>query len=387
MKIIFDRDILLSAILPAANIASSRNTIAAIEGIQFTTDGKDACILSAYDLEKGMRQRIGCVVEEEGSFIINAAKLTQIVRTMPDGTTTIEVDPKTLKTSIQGGKAVFELQALDGGNFPDLPDLRGRGGFIIKSGIVKEIFNRSLFAVAQNDIRPALNGLYVMINKTGITSVGCDGSRLALNSHKADVELVPSFDEEDELKEEVAFILPGKSVTEVTRLLGDDDDDLTIKLGRKHIIFLIGEIILFTRVIDGEYLDYRRFIPEDSSISVNVDSSLFLKGLERALLVTEDRQAGQSKSAVICTFTGNILNVSSSSITGRVSDEIFIEKSGDDLEIGFNCKYLTDAMRICDGDMVKLSLKSPTRSMVIEPLEPDENKKYLLLVLPVRLNK
>ena len=184
------------------------------------------------------------------------------------------------------------------------------------------------------------------------------------------------------------MILPGKSVFEIIKLLSGGEETLKINMGRKNLIFFIKDYIFFTRLIDVEYVDYNRFIPKDSKIFVDVNTKDFDGAITRALLITEDKQHGQAKSPVILTAKENILDVSSYSVTGRVSDEIFIHKDGEDIEMGFNCKFLKDAVSMCsDYDTLKISMTSPLMSITIEPVDIEEGRKYLLLVLPVRLNK
>jgi len=168
------------------------------------------------------------------------------------------------------------------------------------------------------------------------------------------------------------------------RFISDSDTEMKINVARKHIIFFVGRYILFTRLIDAQYVDYERFLPKAPKLFVTTDTAAFTSALDRALLVTEERQQGQTKSPVICRFEDNLLTVSSASITGRVSDEIGIEQEGDMLEIAFNCRFLADAMKVCDCERVKLSLTSSLMGMTVEPTDNDESRRFLLLILPVR---
>jgi DNA polymerase-3 subunit beta len=380
MKITLNKSSLLSAVIPAAGFSSAKNTIAATEGILFRTVGNDTCELSAYDLEKGMKTSVSCTVEEEGFGIINCTRFIQIVRTMPEGLLTVEIDTKSFRARIRGGKAEFELQALDGKDFPDLPELRGDRGFTIKQSALRAILQKTQFAIAVNSVRPELNGLNLKVKNGVLTAVACDGSRLSLVSEKSDIENVGTSELDFDI------IIPGKAVAELMRFVNDTDENMKINVARKHIIFFIGSFILFTRLIDAQYVDYERFIPKAPKIFVNTDTAELTSALERAMLVTEEKQQGQVKSPVICLFDEGMLTVSSSSITGRVNDVIPVEQDGDTIEIGFNCRFLYDAMKVCDCERVKLSMTSPLMGMTIEPAD-GEDGKFLLLVLPVRLNK
>ena len=382
MKITAEKNDLLEVITASAGFASNKSTIASTEGVLFRTISEKECEICAYDLEKGIKTTLECEVEEQGNIIINANRLIQIVRTMPNGKITVKTDEKSFKTVIYSGKAKFELQALSGKDFPDLPELRGDRGFTIKHCDIKNIIQRTQFAIAVNNPRPELNGLDLDVKGNKITAVTCDGNRLAVFSHVCDIENVG-------ITSELNFniIIPGKTVSELVRFINDSEETLKINVARKHIMFFIGKFIVFTRLIDAQYVDYDRFIPKAPKIFVEADTDSFEGALERALLVTEERQVGQIKSPVICNFEDGILTVSSSSITGRVNDEIEINQDGENIEIGFNCRFLHEAVKACDSEKIKISMTSPLMGMTIEPVIEDENKKFLLLVLPVRLNK
>jgi len=381
MKIKVDKSVLLSAVTPAMGSISTKNTIAAIEGILVKADADGNCTLTAYDLEKGFRTTIPAEVEEEGSYIINANKLNQILRTFPEEKISIDIDERNT-TKIKCGRSVFELHALNGEDFPNLPELTGENGFSVKQSELKSMISQILFAVAQNDQRPALNGAYFEIENDIIKIVSCDGNRLALRKKKCDIE---HKNAEESISS--SFIVPGKTLTELLKLLDDGDDTVNIILTRKHVIFVIGDILFFSRLIDSEYIDYDRFIPKSNKITVSISCDDMITSLERASLVTEDRSMGQTKSPLRCKFEGNLLKISSVSVTGRINDEVVCTKDGDDIEIGFNCRYLLDALKSCDKESIKLSLSTPLMSMLIEPTDNDPDDTFVFLVLPVKMKE
>lgn len=379
MKIKVMKNEILEGAIPSAGFASNKNTIASTEGILFTTISDKECELCAYDLEKGMKTTITCIVEESGAAIINCQRFIQIIRAMPDGLLTIEVDEKTLRAKISGGKAEFELQALNASDFPDLPELMGDRAFKIKQSKLKDILVKTQFAIAVNSVRPELNGLDLKVEHGILTAVSCDGNRLSIVSDRQPVESIGT----SELSFDV--IIPGKSISELMRFISDTDKEVSVYVARKHIIFMIEKFILFTRRIDAEYVDYDRFLPKAPKIFVTCDTSELLSALERALLVTEEKRAGQMPSPVICSLDEGTLTVSSSSVTGRVSDVLTVNHEGESIEIGFNCRFLYDAIKVCDCERIKLSLTSPLMSMTVE--EAGDDSDFLLLILPVRLNR
>ncbi len=381
MKITADKNEILEATLPTSGFASNKSTIAATEGILFKTSGEDRCDICAYDLEKGLRSYIGCTVEEEGAVVINSARFIQVVRAMPNGPLTIEADEKTLRTVIYAGRARFELQAMSSKDFPDFPELRTDRGCAIKQKDLREMIQKTQFAIAVNNPRPELNGLNLAVKDDTVTAVACDGGRLSVCKQKCEIVNTGN------VPVDFNIILPGKIVAELLRFISDSDDTIRLLVSRKHIMFFVDRYIIFTRLIDTEYVDYDRFIPKASNITAEVSQSELEGSLERALLITEERQQGQLKSPVICNITDGVLTVTSSSISGRVNDEIEVKHEGDNIEIGFNCRFLHEAVRVCESENVVIKLTSPLMGMTIEPLEKEENKELLLLVLPVRLNK
>ena len=360
---------------------SGKNTLAAIEGVNLRCEGGQ-CVITSYDLEKGFRTAIECEIEEEGNYVVNGQRLVQIARSMPGDFVTVDID-ETNTVRVSSGKAVMKLHALPGADFPALPDLRGNRSCEISRRFFGEMLDQTNFAIAQNNMRPELNGSFFRTDGKTLTIVACDGNKLALSERSVDLTYATGEQEGENLDED--FILPGKALTELRRLLGDSDDMLQIRMTTKHVIFAVDSFIIFSRIIDLDYIDYDRFIPKQSKIFVTLDSGAFCGALERCLLVSEDRTLGQARSPVKCVFEGNTLKVSSDSVASSSIDEIFTDKVGDDLEIAFNCRFLLEAIRACDVDRIKLSLSGPLMSMIVEPAEPDPDRKFLFLVLPVKI--
>ena len=372
MKIVIQKNDFMAALSPLMGCVSNKNTMASIEGILIETEGENSCVLSSFDLEKGVRLKAQAEVEEGGSYIINAVKLNQIIRMMPEENITIEVDKRNV-TRIYSGRSSFELHALSGEDFPNLPDLGTEGGFEVKQGDFRNLIVRTMFAVAQNDQRPAINGAFFIIDSGKITVVGCDRNRLAINSRTCDTA-----------GDNCNFIIPGKSLGELVKLLSDEDENVVVRLARKHCVFKIGDVYFFTRLIDEDYIDYERFLPKNNKIFVDIDKSATLESLERAMLVTEDKSMGQTKSTLKCSFSDDVLRLSSKSVSSSFYDEIAAVKTGEDIEIGFNCRYFFDAVRACGTEKLKFSLSSPLMSMIIEPGEELENESFVYMVLPLR---
>lgn len=380
MKVIFEKNLLLEAIIPALGSVSGKNTIPAIEGIKLDCSGEEKCIITAYDLEKGYRTEIGCNIIEPGDYIINAQKLAQRIKVMPNGYITIEISKDNI-AKISNGKSEFEMYAMNGADFPALPALMGDMGFEISQGILKNMIVNTQFAVAQNDMRPELNGAFFQISGNKITVVTCDGSKMAIKNQITDIE--NKNDDGSEL--DMKFIIPSKTLIELMKLLNDSEDTVSIRLTRKYAIFMIDNVIFFSRLIENEYIDYNRFLPKTPKTFIEINCEAFLGALERASLVTEDKTMGQAKSILRCNFEDNMLKLSSVSVSGKVYDEIITNQAGDDITIGFNCRYLLDALRSAESEKLKLSLTGPLMGMTIQPAEQAEDNDFIFLVLPVKI--
>ena len=345
-------------------------------------------------MEKGVKVTVlgdNVKIIESGKIIVNAEKFSSIVKNMPDGDISVDVDSN-LTMNIKNKKSEFTLHGLDGETFPLIPNLKGEKSFKIPRKTLKNMIASTLFAVAVNNVRPAMNGVLFEIKNNQLNVIGCDGNRMAI---KRSFEGIISTEDLD-----FKFIVPGKSLAELIKLIGDDDDAVEIELTQKHIIFSFNNIVFFSRLIESNYIDYERAIKIDPKTTVVIDPKNFLSSLERAGVLLDDK----NRPLITLDFKkeeiniGNkddagILQITSSSSLGNVCDECDIDIYGEDLKIGFNKKYLAEALKPIKEDKILLSLESATKSLVILPYDEKTgdknidiyNSKFLYLVLPVRL--
>ena len=351
MIAIFDKDALLSAIGPIMNTVSGKNTMACIEGILIECNQEDnICTLTSYDLEKGTRTQIECNVIERGKCIINANKLLQIIRTMPKGPIKISVDTS-FRTVIESenGLSHFDFKALSASEFPTLPELRADRGFKIPQYLFRKFVNRILFAIGQNDTRPVFNGAYFEIRDKKMTVVSCDGNRLAHLEYEAELENA----NESKAPLYILFIVPGKTLVELLKLVKDTEETMEIRVANRQLIFKVGKYVLFSKKIESAYIDYERIMPKQSNIEFYLNCEELRGAFERSALIIEDNLAGTLRPYVKFTID-EVLSISTLSSNGNVYDEIEIEKiKGDDLVIAFNCKFFLDALKVCDNGKMK----------------------------------
>lgn len=383
MKIIFKRKILANAIAPLMATAQSRSTLPAVEGILIEAKMPNTVILTTYELEKGMRTTIEAEVIEEGYFVINAQKFNQTLYVMENEDITLTVDEK-LCATITSGRSTFRLNALEGEIFPSVPSLKSEMGFYIGEGVLRKMLDKTTYAMGTVDQRQVLNGCFVHVNDDGIMIVACDSFKLARCSRRTEIK---KGNESDKYIH-YSFILPVKTVNELYKLLSNDEEKMTrIYLMRKHIVFEIGNIVFFSRLIEGEYIDYERIILTNHKVTVEVNKEELLSSLERAALITEEKIAGSVRSHVKLNVNGENIEVSAVSTNGSSYDEVKVLHEGEDVLIAFNNRYLMDSIRSCDTEKIKLSISTPLTSMNIEPLEEEDGIEELYMILPVRIKE
>lgn len=388
MKIVFKKDVICNAVSPLMSGISTKNTSIVSEGILIETVSANQCVLTTYDLEKGVRIAVEADVIEEGSAIINASKFSQTVRAMDGDDITLTVDARMCAT-IVCGKSSHTMSALAGKDFPEIPKLTSQNGFTVAQDTLKRMIGKCMHAMGINDQRPILNGLYITIRDDEMNMVSCNSFQMALCGTHTPIEYISESGEGLNYK----FIVPTKSVNELNKLISSKDEPVTIYMNRKNIIFVMGDVTFFSRLIEGEYLDYNLIIVKNHRISVYVDREYLLSALERAALITEEKISGSGRSHVRLEVVGDILKISATSNSGVGSsyDEIFVEHEGDDLAIAFNNRYLIDSLRASDAVRVKLSLSGARTSMNIEPADPETEENAgdseLFFLLPVRMKE
>ena len=384
MKVIFNRSTVSAAVAPLMYTASGKFTLNATDGILIDAKFPDECILTTFDGDKGLRIKIEAKVLEEGAYIINAQKFNQTLRVMDGEEITLSVDAK-MVANIVSGRSSHKMSSLPGADFPSVPELRSDRSFIVAQATLKKMFTQVSFAMGNNDQRVVLNGTYVKIDDDSVTMVACDSFKLAKCRRAA--ELV-NKNTNGNAHLAYAFIVPAKTVGDLCRLLEDDDEAYTqIFVTRKHIVFNIGELTFFSRLLDGEYIDYERIIVKTHKINVSLDKEAFYSALERAALITEEKIAGSVRAHVKLDINEDSLRIYAMSVAGSTYDELTIDHEGDDILIAFNNRFLLDSIRSCSGQRVRLMLSSPLGSMNIVP-DSDEYAENgieeLFMLLPVR---
>lgn len=384
MKVIFSKESLIAGISPVLGAVPTNGTLAYTNGILIETAESNDVYITAYDTGKGIRSRIQAeFIERPGSYIFNAQKLFQIVKLMPDGLNIEITVDDSRNVEIKSGKSSFSLFAIPGTEFPRLPDLEGKKGFHISGGILKKMIGKVIHSVADQDARPMLCGAFFRIYSDRLHVVSCDSYTLSECSAACEISDVTDISTMN-----AKFIIPGHALGELVRLLPDDDTVITVMLSAKHAVVKLDGIVFLTRLIDSEYIDYERIIPKAQTIYATVNRQRLLSGLERANLVADEKIQGSGRSYVKIVVSENRFALTSSSANGKVYDEMSCVHMGDDIEIGFNCRYLINSVRAATSENLIISFKNPTQSITLEAPEQEkrDDESFFYMVLPVRMN-
>lgn len=383
MKIVFNRQVINDAVSPLMCAVSGKSTLSAIEGILIDAREDGTCVLTTFDLEKGMRVTVDAEVVEAGTYIINAQKFSQTVRVMEGDEITLTVDD-TLQACISCGKSNHRMKALAGTDYPVIPRLTTEDGFVIGQAMLKNMLSKVMYAMAANDQRPVLNGCYCKVTDGEFLMVSCDSYKLAKCKVEADIE----NKNEDASSLKFSFIMPTKTVNELFKMLKDDErETVRIYMSRKNIVFHIGNQIFFSRLIEGQYIDYERILVNNHRIEAIAPRDALIAALERAALITEEKVAGSVRSHVKLEFCENMLKISATSTMGSTYDELEIEHTGDNLLIAFNNRFLIDSLRAADSANVKFFMTSALTGINIEPVESEEHVEEIYMLLPVRMKE
>ena len=384
MKFSVQKSVFMNVLTPAMGTVSNKNTITSIEGVLIETLDSGLIQISTYDMNKGVRATFEPTeIEREGKFIINAQRLYQTIKVLPDDELTIDINEK-LNCEISCGKASFSIFASRGEDFPNLPDLVSDKGFEVSSATLKKIISKISHSIAAQDNRAMLMGAFFKINNEGMEVVSCDSYTLSKCNIKCEVNSLT----DNNMSVDYSFIIPGHALSELSKILPDDEEyKCMFYLSRKHAIIKCDEITFFTRTIDSDYIDYNRIIPKENDIFVSVNRERILSGLERANIIAEEKIQGSGRSYVKISVENESLVLSSSSVNGKVFDEMDCTHEGNDIEIGFNCRYLINSIRVAEGEEIIISFKTPTQAITIEAKNPDEKFVYFYMVLPVRMNE
>lgn len=366
MKFTCEKALLQAAISTTSRAVSPKSSIPALEGI--LVDAKDELQLTGYNLETGIRTIVPADIQEKGTLVLGARLFGEIIRKMPDDMVTFQSN--NYMVNIKCGMSEFNILGTDPEEFPELPTVEYQNALSLEQGKLKSMISQTLFAVSDNESRPIHTGSLFEVDDTGLTIVSVDGYRLALRH-----ETITQKEGSDSF----SFVVPGAALAEVEKICADTDESALVTQGARHVMFKMGDTILVARRLEGEFLAYRQAIPRNNTIHVEGKTRDLLESIDRVSLLISDKL----KSPLRCVFDDGVLKITTKTAVGDAYDQCPIDGNGEGLEIGFNNKYLIDALKAAPADQVRLELTTGVSPCVILPAEGEEN--FLYMVLPVRL--
>ena len=370
MKFTCDRQALLQAASTAARASSPKSPIPALEGLLLEATERGMVRITGYDLKTGIVSETEAHVPESGDIVVNARLFGDIIRRLPGDQVTISVGSSGTTTRIECGDTAYDIVGTSAIDYPALPVPDGQTALFIDGVTLRDMLSQTTFAVSDNESRPALTGALFEAEGETLTVVAVDGFRLALRREKL---VKPT--------ENTMFIVPGAALHEVERIVSAAvSEEVCILIGDKHITFKTGDTLLISRRLEGEFIDYRRAIPRDGRYSLAASRRDLEYAVDRVSLIISDKV----KSPVRCIFASDHVSLLTISAHGRASDECELAGDCEKMEIGFNNRYLLDALRAAPAENIMLCLTSPIQPCVIVPQDPEDDS-FQYMVLPVRL--
>ncbi len=366
MRFTCEKSMLSAGLSIASRTVAQKSSLSVIEGILCKAGA--GLSLTGYNMETAITHLIDAEVTEVGSCILPARLFGDIIRRLPEGPVTVTVD-ESYRVSIRAGYASFTISAESADDYPELPDVNTGRAIRIPQNKLKELISGTIFAVSENQGRPIHTGVKFEVTDDAISAIAVDGFRLARRTYHP----------EEPTGRELSFVVPSGGLKEVEKILSDTDEDAAFTLGTKHILYQLGGTTLVCRLLEGDFLDWRRVVPTDCPIKLGAHVADLASSIERVGLIVSEKY----KSPVRCVFSDNVLQLRTSTTIGAAEDRCAIAGDGKELEIGFNVRYLADALRAIPSEEVILELTNGLSPIVLTPAE--EKQDFAYMVLPVRI--
>lgn len=365
MKFRCDKDVFLEAVVTTSKAASAKSTIPALEGILMELDS-NVMSLTGYNLEIGIKTTIQVENGENGSIVINARRLCEIVRKMPSGTLEIVIEDNN-SASIKNGRTKMSIMCMSADEYPQVPQANVENGFAMQQKTLKSMITQTKYACAVSDTKPVFMGCLFEIQDNILSVVAMDGLRIAVRQEPLNYE-------------NSSFIVPAKSLDELSHLLSDEDDkNITISIEKNQISFEFGKYTMISRLINGDFLDFHKYIKHEDSMFVEINCSEMISTLERGMLVISEKV----KLPLRCEFSSDTLTLSCTTALGSYNDQINIKYSGEPFTIGLNTKFLLDAFKASESSDVRFIMTGKSIEPVL--IVPKEGSEFTFLIMPMRL--
>lgn len=362
-----EKYVLQTACATASRAAASKSPIPALEGLLIQAG--DDIRVTGYDLKKGIYTSLEADIKESGSVVVGARLFGEMMRRLPDGIVSISTDINN-NVNVKCGKSEFNFMGISAQDYPEMPEVDPVNKIALPRKILAEMINQTIFAVSDNDVRPIYTGTLFEVNGDELTLVSVDGYRLALRREKL----------ESAQMENCSFVVPGSALGDVERICSDSEEQVEISVGSKHISFSIGGTVVISRRLEGEFLNYKKSIPESFKYILKVERSELMSTIDRVSLIVSERNSSPVRMSI---NDGSIHCLCVTPI-GRAEDTCICEGDGEGMEIGFNDRYMKDALKAAGKDELNICLNSPSSPCIIKAADGSDSFTYM--VLPVRLH-
>lgn len=363
MKIVCSKSNLLNGVQIVSKAVPNKTTMSILECILVDTT-KGNITLTANDMELGIETIIEGDILQKGIIALDAKIFLDIVRKLPDSDITIETD-ESLKTTITCEKAKFTIIGKSGDDFSYLPMIERNDSIVISQFTLKEVVRQTIFSIADNDNNRLMAGELFNISEDMLKVVSLDGHRISIRR----IQLKNSY-------ENRKVVVPGKTLSEISKILsGETDKDVSLFFTDKHIVFEFEDTTVVSRLIEGEYFNIDQMLSNDYETKVTINKKELLSCIDRATLLVKEGD----KKPIIINILDDFMELKINSTVGSMNEEIDIQKTGKDLMIGFNPKFLIDALRVIDDEEITIYLVNPKAPCFIR----DAEEKYIYLILPV----
>jgi DNA polymerase-3 subunit beta len=368
MKLSLSRDALLTQLQTVSRVASTHSAVQALSGAQIhaTADGAE---VRATDLEMGLRIPLEATVEREGTVVLPARLLTDVVRSLPDDAVTLEVRSAQQDVELTSGGATFDIRTLRSEDFPPLPEPGGDAVVTVPSAAFVETVQTVAVSASKDETRPVLTGISVSASGSELRMVATDSYRLSVKETKLDAPLDGSFE----------ATVPARALQELARLApAVNAESLTVSVRENQVVFGAGDAVLSSRLIDGQFPDYRKLVPDAYEHELRIAAPDLLDVVRRISLLA------QKNAPLRLSFAEGELTISSQTPdVGEARETIPVAFAGEAFEIGFNPVFLREGLESVEGDEVVVKLISALRPGV---LEGGSGEGFSYLIMPIRLN-
>ena len=371
MKIVCYKENILKALNSVVKGVASKTTMPILEGILIQTNDNEIK-LTSYDLEIGIEYIMECDVKEQGSTVVNAIMFNEIIKKLPDTEIYISLNENNL-LEIECEGSLYKLTTMNPDEFPELPKIEVENSIELEQNMLKNMIRKTIFAVSAEENRPIFTGCLFEVENNKLNVVAVDGFRLALRSIYLPTKV-----------NDFKAVIPGRTLNEINKILLDSFDRIRIGIAKNQALFEMENCKVVTRILDGEFLNYKSVIPNSWETRIKVNKNSLQNSFERISLISSSSIEKEKKYPVKVSVDIGKITISCTNQTGDAKEEIYISTEGKNIEVGFNPKYFLDSLKVIEDEEVFVEFGTNISPCLIKSVE---NNEYVYMILPIRLKE